>query len=197
MADQLRAGVRAPGLQCPWHAVLGNHDHIGSIEAQIAYTAKSPALAHAGRIFHGRNCLPDGGVADFFFIDTTPVYDGAPGWRTTFVPLEAFRRRAVPLAPPAELVGKRSRLEDRGRPSSGVFRRRSRPSWGLIRYLKPMLEEHGVRVYLNGHDHDFQHIAVDGVNYITCGGGATPRAVQARRAAACSRAPASVSWRRR
>ena len=35
-----------------------------------------------------------------------------------------------------------------------------------------MLEEHGVRVYLNGHDHDFQHIAVDGVNYITCGGGA-------------------------
>ena len=52
-------------------------------------------------------------------------------------------------------------------------------SWGLIRYLKPMLEEHGVRVYLNGHDHDLQHIAVDGVHYLTCGAGAEPHRTEA------------------
>ena len=52
-------------------------------------------------------------------------------------------------------------------------------SWGLIRYLKPMLERYGVQVYLNGHDHDLQHVVVDDVHYLTCGGGAEPREVEA------------------
>ena len=63
---------------------------IGSIEAQIAYTAKSPRWRMPARMFSWSELLPDGGLADFFFIDTTPVYDGTHGWRTTFVPLETF-----------------------------------------------------------------------------------------------------------
>lgn len=166
----------APALQCPWHAVLGNHDHQGSVEAQIAYTAKSSRWRMPARRFSWSQLLPDGGLADFFFIDTTPVYDGTHGWRTTFVPLETFvveqfrwlrRELAASKADWKIVVGHHPVF------SGGAHG----PSWGLIRYLKPMLEGHGVRVYLNGHDHDFQHIAVDGVNYITCGGGATPRAV--------------------
>jgi acid phosphatase len=163
----------APGLMCPWHSILGNHDHWGSIEAQIAYTAKSARWRMPARYFSWSTPLPDGGLADFFFIDTTPVYEGTHGFTTTFMPLEDFvveqfvwleRELAASKADWKIVVGHHPVF------SGGMHG----ASWGLIRYLKPMLEEHGVRVYLNGHDHDLQHIAVDGVHYLTCGAGAEP-----------------------
>lgn len=166
----------AAGLQCPWHVVLGNHDHEGSIDAQIAYTAKSKRWRMPARYFSWSAPLPGGGLADFFFIDTTPVYEGTHGFKTTFVPLEDFvveqfvwleRELAASNADWKIVVGHHPVF------SGGVHG----ASWGLIRYLKPMLEEHGVRVYLNGHDHDLQHIEVDGVHYLTSGGGAEPREV--------------------
>jgi tartrate-resistant acid phosphatase type 5 len=168
----------APGLQCPWHVVLGNHDHWGDIAAQIAYTATSPRWRMPARYFSWSEFLPDGALVDFFFIDTDPVYEGTHGFKTTFIPLqdfviEQFRWLNAELAASTAdwkiVVGHHPVF------SGGVHG----ASWGLIRYLKPMLEEHGVRVYLNGHDHDFEHIVVDGVAYITCGGGAEPREVQA------------------
>jgi tartrate-resistant acid phosphatase type 5 len=168
----------APGLTCPWHVVLGNHDHEGSIEAQIAYTAKSTRWRMPARYFSWSTPLPDGGLADFFFIDTTPVYEGTHGFKTTFVPLEAFvveqfvwleRGLAASNTDWKIVVGHHPVF------SGGMHG----PSWGLIRYLKPMLEEHGVRIYLNGHDHDLQHIVVDGVHYLTSGAGAEPRTVEA------------------
>ena len=80
----------APGLQCPWHAVLGNHDHWGNIEAQIAYTATSRRWRMPARYFSWSELLPDGALVDFFFIDTDPVYEGTHGFKTTFIPLEDF-----------------------------------------------------------------------------------------------------------
>lgn len=168
----------APGLQCPWHVVLGNHDHWGSIDAQIAYTATSPRWRMPARYFSWSDHLPDGGVVDVFFIDTDPVYEGTHGFKTTFIPLESFvveqfawleRELAASRADWKIVVGHHPVF------SGGVHG----ASWGLIRHLKPMLEEYGVRIYLNGHDHDLQHIVVDGVHYLTSGGGAEPREVEA------------------
>ena len=45
----------------------------------------------------------------------------------------------------------------------------------LVATLKPLLEQFGVRAYINGHDHDLQHIEVDGVHYLTTGAGAEAR----------------------
>jgi tartrate-resistant acid phosphatase type 5 len=168
----------APALQCPWHAVLGNHDHDGSIEAQVAYTAKSPRWRMPARYFSWSAPLPDGGLADFFFIDTTPVYNGTHGYKTIFRPMEPFVTEQFRWLDDA-LAASRAhwKIVVGHHPvfSGGMHG----ASWGLIRYLKPMLEEHGVRIYLNGHDHDLQHIAVDGVHYLTSGGGSEPRAVDA------------------
>jgi tartrate-resistant acid phosphatase type 5 len=164
----------APGLQCPWHAVLGNHDHDGSVEAQIAYTAKSKRWRMPARYFSWSELLPDGGLAEFFFIDTTPVYNGTHGYKTIFRPLEAFvveQFRWLNDALAASRADWKIVVGHHPVFSGGVHG----ASWGLIRYLKPMLEEHGVRIYLNGHDHDLQHVAVDGVHYLTSGGGSEPR----------------------
>lgn len=167
----------APGLQCPWHAVLGNHDHDGSIEAQIAYSAKSARWRMPARYFSWSASLPDGGLADFFFIDTTPVYNGTHGFTTTFIPLESFvveQFRWLDDALAASRADWKIVVGHHPVFSGGVHG----ASWGLIRYLKPMLEAHGVRIYLNGHDHHLEHIVVDGVHYLTSGGGSEPRGVE-------------------
>lgn len=168
----------APGLQCPWHVVLGNHDHEGSIEAQIAYTAKNERWRMPARYFSWSEALPDGALADFFFIDTTPIYEGTHGYKTIFRPLETFvveQFRWLDDALAASRADWKIVVGHHPVFSGGLHG----ASWGLIRYLKPMMEEHGVRIYLNGHDHDLQHIAVDGIHYLTSGGGAEPRDVEA------------------
>ena len=181
---------------CPWHAVLGNHDHEGNIEAQIAYTEKSARWRMPARYFSRSEPLPDGGVADFFFIDTTPVYEAYARLPHDLRAARGVRRRAVRAGSKGSLprAGADWKIVVGHHPvfSGGVHG----ASWGLIRYLKPMLEQYGVRVYLNGHDHDLQHVAVDGVHYLTCGGGSEPRRRRPR-AAACSRARRSASWPRR
>src|ERR1700690_841579 len=44
----------------------------------------------------------------------------------------------------------------------------------MIGQFKPLLDRYGVRAYFNGHEHNLEHIAVDGVHYLTCGAGSAP-----------------------
>ncbi|MGZ5425915.1 MAG: metallophosphoesterase, partial [Thermoanaerobaculia bacterium] len=41
----------------------------------------------------------------------------------------------------------------------------------LIRDVKPLLDRYGVQIYLNGHDHDLQHLREGAVHYFTSGAG--------------------------
>jgi acid phosphatase len=45
--------------------------------------------------------------------------------------------------------------------------------------IDPLLHKHGVAAYINGHDHDLQHIRRGGVDYVCCGAGSEVRPVQA------------------
>ena len=47
----------------------------------------------------------------------------------------------------------------------------------MIGPFKPLLDRYGVHAYINGHEHNLEHIAVDGVHYITCGAGSATSAV--------------------
>ena len=51
----------------------------------------------------------------------------------------------------------------------------------LLSELAPLLVGNAAAAYFNGHDHDMQHIIVDGVSYFTVGSGAedssTPQSV--------------------
>jgi len=45
----------------------------------------------------------------------------------------------------------------------------------LLEQVKPILERRGAQAYINGHEHDLQHIKVGSVNYITTGAGSEVR----------------------
>jgi acid phosphatase len=44
--------------------------------------------------------------------------------------------------------------------------------------IEPLLRKHRVQAYINGHDHDLQHIRRGGVDYVCCGAGSEVRPVQ-------------------
>ncbi|MGZ3304375.1 MAG: metallophosphoesterase [Asticcacaulis sp.] len=49
----------------------------------------------------------------------------------------------------------------------------------VIAEVLPILKRHGVRAYINGHDHDLQHIRRECIDIIATGAGSEVRPVQA------------------
>jgi acid phosphatase len=52
--------------------------------------------------------------------------------------------------------------------------------------LLPMLHAHHVQAYICGHEHDLQHLAADGIDYVVCGAGAEWRETGWRDLSRCS-----------
>ncbi len=49
---------------------------------------------------------------------------------------------------------------------------------GLIEQFEPLLRRHGVQAYINGHNHNLEHVVRDGVHYLTSGAGSSPEPVK-------------------
>jgi tartrate-resistant acid phosphatase type 5 len=157
----------APSLMVPWRVVLGNHDHRGSTAAQIEYSKTSARWRLPAPFYKHSERVADGIEADFFFLDTTPLYQASRGaWK--FWPFEneqiAWLRREL-AASQAEwkiVVGHHPVFSGGDHGNTPI----------LIEKLKPLFEKFGVNAYFNGHDHALEHIVVNGVNYFTVGAGA-------------------------
>ncbi len=167
--DSFEAIYAAPSLQTPWDVILGNHDYRGDVQAQLDYGRTSKRWHMPGRTFIRGETLPDGTTADFFYIDTSPflaIYrdskvdirgqDTAAQlvWLDKALGASTAKWKIVIGHHPLYTVtgGKRDQKE-------------------LIAQVGPLLQKHGVRIYINGHDHNFQYLEVDGVHYITNGAG--------------------------
>lgn len=159
-------------LQRPWYAALGNHDYRGNPYAQIDYTRQSHRWrmpSHYYKVPASVSGIPG---LDIFVLDTaslvTVVHEfGEQMMRGHFwredrgAQLKWFERElAKSTAPWKVVVGHHP-----------IFSGAHGNDDELIASVKPLLERYGVQAYINGHDHDLQHIVVGGVSYVCSGAG--------------------------
>jgi len=149
-------------LSFKFYPVVGNHDAMGSVDAQVEYKSdhwEMPSLYYA----------MDGGWVNFYALDTN--------W-------SAFQR-------PFHSKPQREWLENEIPKGDAqwkiVYGHHPVFSSGwhgdtaaLKKYLKPMLDKGKVDFYLSGHDHDKELFEVNGVKYVVMGTGAKLRTVKGK-----------------
>lgn len=174
----------APSLDVPWYVTLGNHDYLGSVQAQIDYSSKSDRWTLPSRYYAVEKEVDDTTKALFVFIDTvslvldneaTSAFKGEAEWQakkqlawidSTLAASDAQWKIVVGHHPVYSASAKHSDSPE------------------LRRELWPILERRGVEAYLCGHVHSLQHLKPEGhVNYFVSGGGSLARKVNPRKKA--------------
>jgi acid phosphatase len=168
----------APSLQAPWHVVLGNHDYHGNCDAQTAYGKTSRRWNLPARYYMRTEQIDAGNAVDFFFIDTMPM--------ASFDDEEMIFETNVPRhEAPKQMAWLEAALAASTAPWKIVVGHHPVYSGGhhgdtpyLVGHVLPLLEKYRVQAYVNGHDHDLQHLQAGGVNFFCSGGGSKPRDTQ-------------------
>ncbi|HSY17762.1 MAG TPA: tartrate-resistant acid phosphatase type 5 family protein [Candidatus Acidoferrales bacterium] len=165
----------APSLQVRWQAILGNHDYHGNCDAQIDYSQTSQRWNMPARYYTRTERIDDTTVADFFYLDTTPM--------SKLDDDEAeFHSKVKAEDVPAQVAWFEAALKASTAPWKIVIAHHPVYSGGqhgdtpyIVKHILPLLEKYGVQAYFNGHDHDLQHLEAGKVNLFCTGGGSKPR----------------------
>ncbi|MCC0178843.1 metallophosphoesterase [Waterburya agarophytonicola K14] len=138
----------------PFYAVLGNHDvRTNNGKDQVDFSSFNMA---------GRYYTFTHGIVQFFALDTNENAD----WSQQLIWLE--QTLAESTATWKVVFGHHPLY------SSGIHG--SSPE--LIAKLSPLFVRHGVQLYINGHDHNYERSKpIKGTTYLTCGAGAKTRPV--------------------
>jgi tartrate-resistant acid phosphatase type 5 len=172
----------APSLQVPWRVILGNHDYHGDSQAQIDYSHKSRRWRMPARWTEVSETAPDGARVDFFLLDTSPFIsgyykDGAKkvkvAGQDTAAQLAWFEDALTRSKADWKIVVGHHpvwplREGEAGGEDGGAAK-------DMQARIDPILHRHGVHLYLNGHDHDLQHVEKDGTHYVCTGAGSKTR----------------------
>jgi len=165
----------APALQARWQAVLGNHDYHGNCDAQIAYGKVSARWNMPARYYTRTEQIDDAHTVDFFYIDTTPMAE-LDGEELIFekhlnrgeVPkqVEWLRVALAASTTPWKIVVGHHPVYSGGEHGDTPY---------IIEHILPLLQQYKVQAYINGHDHDLQHLQAGTVNLFCSGGGSKIR----------------------
>ncbi len=169
----------APVLRSRWYVVLGNHDWMGDVQAQIAYTEESDRWYLPSQYYAETMAVDDSTDALFVFLDTNPL--AYP---------EDYRRRfsdSGTWAPDEQLTWLEKTLSESdaawkivvGHHPIYVGSVRYSDNQRLVERLVPLFERYGVQAYFAGHDHNLQHHrpADSPVDYFVSGAGSLTREV--------------------
>lgn len=132
----------------PFHAVLGNHDiRTANGAPQVAYKP----FGMKGRFYNLKR-----GLVEFFMLDT----NGNADWRRQVSWLRTVLSQSS--APWKVVVGHHPIY------SSGFYGNDP----GLAAKLTGLMQRHGVQLYINGHDHNYERSKpLKGITYLVVGGG--------------------------
>lgn len=170
----------------PAYVVLGNHDYHdndGGEKVQLAYAAKNPGTRWTLPAKWYRTDLgpADAPLATVLFLDSNlPAISGNKG-KTSLTQKEVDEQQAwfeKQLASPRAamtIVCAHHPLYSNG--SHG-------DSKALIEAWGSLMEKHNVQLYFCGHDHDLQHLEIEGLRtsfVLSGGGGAKIRAMKSDR----------------
>jgi acid phosphatase len=172
----------APSLQIPWFVALGNHDYKGKPQAQVDYAAKSKRWKMPRRYYQVSGATVGVPDLDLFIIDSSPL-------------VHKYRDKVeAPIAGnvaaqdvDAQLTWLDNSLAASSASLKLVIGHHTLRSGGsghgetpeMVERVLPLLKRHRVTAYINGHDHDLQHIRADGLDYLCCGAGSEVRPVKA------------------
>jgi acid phosphatase len=176
----------APSLQIPWQIALGNHDYRGNAQAQLDYSGKSKRWRLPARWYSFEDRTPDNARVEFFVTDTSPMIenyykDGAAkvkvGDQKEKVPAQLAWLDDALAQSSADwkiVIGHHpvySGKSPKGTVETGESTHKVGGSPDLIARLDPILQRHRVPLYLNGHDHDLQHVLHGATHFVCTGAG--------------------------
>jgi len=162
-----------------FHVLAGNHDHYGSVQAQVDYSAKSERWNFPSLWYEFTETAPDGATIQFVMVDT-PTLAGNSQWNAEDTdPLTGFQ-----LPGPVNISHAQSQLDfiKRTLASStadflivaGHYPVFSIAEHGPTKQLQPgvfpYLRQNKVSAYFCGHEHNAQYIDVgDDIQYHVIG----------------------------
>ena len=172
----------ASALQIPWYVALGNHDYRGVPQAQIDYSKSSNRWRMPARYYKVSGADLGAPHADLFFIDTSPlVYKYQQQDNDAIAANVSTQDVAGQLRWLDEELGRSTApwklVIGHHTLHSGGSQHGDTPE--MVELIEPLLQKHGVNAYINGHDHDLQHVRRGDVNYIGSGAGSEVRPVAA------------------
>eukprot|EP00854_Cymbomonas_tetramitiformis_P011271 gene11271-13319_t len=160
----------------PFYVLGGNHDHYGDITQQLAYSALNPRWNYPHLYYTQVHSIPQSSMTvEVVMIDTQVLqYE----WRKMRLGIYGVRNftwmththwqwlEETLAASTADWLVVAGHYPVYSISSHGTQET-------LVERLRPMLQAHGVALYLCGHDHQLQHIREPGdtVDYVVSGSG--------------------------
>eukprot|EP00039_Didymoeca_costata_P001980 m.56696 g.56696 ORF g.56696 m.56696 type:complete len:361 (-) comp11056_c0_seq1:920-2002(-) len=182
-ADKFENVYTSKSLQIPWLMTLGNHDCNGNIDAEVEYTKQSnkwymPARYYSKDYKIGKG-LDEETVIRVLVLDACALTCAlTTNYRCEGMNMSGISKDYVTkqlqwveemLSKPAKwkiVVGHFPIFSFLG----------NGPTSQMIEFVLPLLLKYSVDLYLNGHDHNLQHVKLAApqtqrLNFFVCGGG--------------------------
>lgn len=145
----------APSTRVNFYPVLGNHDHMGSVDAQIEFSRVHPQWVLPARYYFQRLTGREGIQICAWFLDTDrELFDSVQSaWLDSSITAEKTTCDWL-------VVNGHHPIYDAGMHGSNQY---------LIRHLLPIITRQRVNIYLSGHEHQSQ-VHFDGTTHFFISG---------------------------